>query len=363
MRPRIQLASLVVAMVPCLGTPRLGATPIEEATARDGLYAVLETSLGVVVCRLEFEKVPVTVGNFVGLAEGQQPFVDAHGRWVQRRFYDGTRFHRVVPGFVVQGGCPVEGGEGPGYGFLHEFDSSLRHDSAGVLSMASSRADDNGSQFFITLAPAPHLNDQQSVFGHVVLGFAVLEAMDSIYTAEPNGAPPRPIVLQHVGIERRGTAAQEFDAVRAFARQSEVRARRDAQRRARVAAFRARLEADRRRAQRSRSGLLYLVIESGQGRPPQRGDRVALQCTGYIADDGQRFWSTEDGGEPLRAVLGRDHVIKAWEEAFSSMRRGEKRRLIVPPDLGYGWSGHPAAGVPAGATLVFDVELLDIERR
>lgn len=136
---------------------------------QDGLYAEISTPKGVITCRLEFEKAPLTVASFVGLAEGSL------GPAPRKPFFDGLTFHRVVPGFVIQGGDPLGTGEGgPGYAFADEFAPGLRHDSAGVLSMANDGPDTNGSQFFITLAPAERLDFLHSVFGRTVRGAEVL---------------------------------------------------------------------------------------------------------------------------------------------------------------------------------------------
>jgi peptidylprolyl isomerase len=174
--------------------------------------------------------------------------------------------------------------------------------------------------------------------------------------------PVSEILLRSVRIVRTGDAARDFDAEAAFARQADVRARREAASRAASATFRAQLERDLAQAVRTASGLLYLVLAPGSGEPPRPGDTVVTECTGWLEKDGTRFWSTSDGGAPFRVKVGAGKLIKAWEEAFGEMRPGEKRRLIVPPELGYGAQGNVRAGIPANATLVFDVELVDIER-
>jgi peptidylprolyl isomerase len=340
------------------------ADPVDDATAADGIYAVFETTLGTFVCRLEPTKVPVTVGNFVGLAEGTKEFRDPRtGAMVHRRFYDGLKFHRVLPSFVVQGGDPKgDGTGGPGYEFIDEFDPSLHFDAAGMLAMANAGPDKNGSQFFVTLAATPHLNGRHSIFGGVILGMDVVQAMaKQPRTGLDRSIPVTDIVMRKVRIVRSGDAAVAFDATAAFARQAELRARRLETERAASEAFRARLAQDRARATRAPSGLLYIVVGPGSGEPPRAGDTISTHCTGFL-EDGKRFWSTHDSGEPFRVVIGVGKVIKAWEEAYLEMRPGEQRRLIVPPELGYGAQGNPRAGIPGNSTLVFDVELLAVER-
>jgi cyclophilin family peptidyl-prolyl cis-trans isomerase len=148
----------------------------------DGLYAEMNTNKGTILLQLEFEKTPVTVGNFVGLAEGTRPYSKDGGKPEDpdgQPYYDGLIFHRVIPNFMIQGGCPMGAGMGgPGYKFEDEFDDSLQHDDPGILSMANSGPGTNGSQFFITHKATPHLNGMHTVFGRVVTGQDVVDAIE-----------------------------------------------------------------------------------------------------------------------------------------------------------------------------------------
>jgi len=172
-------------------------------TRPPGTYAVLETSQGMIVCRLFENEAPNTVSNFVGLAEGTKEFTDPRsGQKAQRPFYDGLVFHRVIPGFMIQGGCPLGNGTGgPGYSFADEFHSSLRHNRPGKLSMANAGPNTNGSQFFITLAPTPWLDNRHTIFGEVVEGQEVAVKISQA-AREPNDRPRVPVILQKVRIER-----------------------------------------------------------------------------------------------------------------------------------------------------------------
>ena len=158
--------------------------------------AVFDTSLGVFEAELYAKECPETVWNFINLAEGRQE-TDKGGN-----FYDGLMFHRIIEGFVIQGGCPEGTGMGgPGYRFKDEFNPSLRHDSAGVLSMANAGPGTNGSQFFITLAATPHLNNRHSVFGKVIQGIDVVGKIGAVPTG-PGDKPLEPVVMNKVTIQR-----------------------------------------------------------------------------------------------------------------------------------------------------------------
>jgi peptidyl-prolyl cis-trans isomerase A (cyclophilin A) len=168
-----------------------------------GTYAVFETSLGTVVCRLLEKEAPKTVANFIDLAEGKKEFTDPKtGERVKRNFYDGLKFHRVIPKFMIQGGCPRgDGRGGPGYQFADEFHPSLRHAKAGRLSMANSGPNTNGSQFFITVAATPWLDNRHTIFGEVVEGQDVADKISNV-PRDAGDQPSTPVVLERVKIER-----------------------------------------------------------------------------------------------------------------------------------------------------------------
>jgi cyclophilin family peptidyl-prolyl cis-trans isomerase len=173
--------------------------PITKSDYREDVarpVAVFETSMGRFEAELYAAECPETVWNFINLAEGRQETAKGGN------FYDGLTFHRVIEGFVIQGGCPDgNGAGGPGYQFIDEFDPSLRHAAAGVLSMANAGPGTNGSQFFVTLAPTPHLDDRHSVFGKVIAGNEVIDEIGSVATG-PMDRPLEPVVINKVTIRR-----------------------------------------------------------------------------------------------------------------------------------------------------------------
>lgn len=169
-----------------------------------GTYAHFDTNEGTFIVRLFEKEAPLTVGNFVGLAEGTKEWTDPRtGRKSTAPFYDGIIFHRVIDGFMIQGGDPLgQGYGGPGYTFADEFHPGLRHTRAGILSMANAGPNTNGSQFFITLGPTPHLDNRHSVFGEVVEGLDVVKRIGKVATKKPGDRPVKDVVINHVRIER-----------------------------------------------------------------------------------------------------------------------------------------------------------------
>lgn len=311
----------------------------------DGLYAQMDTNKGSILIELEFQKAPLTVINFVGLAEGTKQ----HNRGEGERFYDGLTFHRVIEDFMIQGGDP-EGNSrgGPGYRFPDEFDLSLTHDGPGVLSMANAGPDTNGSQFFITHQEVHHLDYKHAVFGHVIEGMDVVNSI-------ANGD-----LIERVTIIRQGEEAQAFTADQtAFEaaieanRERQVAFQRDLQQAIEEAAA-ARIPG----AQRSSSGIYYQITQEGSGAMPSAGDTVSIHYTGEFLD-GQVFDSSRSRG-PLEVAIGVGRLISGWDETVLQMKVGETRQVVIPPNLAYGAQG--ASGViPPNAWLYFEIELLEVK--
>ncbi len=317
-----------------------------EKKLADGMYAKFVTNKGDIICELEYVKTPITVANFVGLAEGTKELGGGAGK-AGTRFYDNLTFHRVIKDFMIQGGCPLGTGTGgPGYTFPDEIDSSLKHNKPGTLSMANAGPGTNGSQFFITHVPTPHLDGKHTVFGHVVSGMDVVNKIQ------------KDDKLETIEIIRVGTDAKAFKsdqaAFDALLESQESRAKEKE-----LAAMEEAMEQIKGKypdAITTETGLKYVVTAEGSGDTPASGAMVKVHYTGKLLD-GTKFDSSVDRGTPIDFPVGEGRVIKGWDEALLTMKKGEKRTLIIPANLGYGPSGR--GPIPPNATMIFDVELID----
>lgn len=335
----------------------------------DGLYAQIETAKGVITIKLEFEKAPLTVMNFMGLIEGTKPN-DVKG--AGEPYYDGLKFHRVVPNFVIQGGDPTgTGSGGPGYRFPDEFHRDLLHTIEGTLSMANSGPATNGSQFFITHTATPHLDFRHSVFGYVIDGMDVVNAI-----REGD-------VMDKVTIIRKGKAADAF--VYSDAKWAEYTANAPVQNKEQMELLRKEKEAkDLKKVEGIKAakagkteyksflkglatelcedgqvmeagdGLFFCVTEFGDGAKPKAGQKVKAKYKGSFPG-GAKF---DEGVYEFELVTG--SVIEGWHVGFAELNKGAKATLVIPYWLGYGDRPQFGGQMPAYSTLIFEVELLDI---
>lgn len=309
---------------------------------QDGLYAKFNTTKGEILVALEYKKTPGTVGNFVALAEGNlENSVKPQGT----PYYNGLKFHRVIPDFMIQGGCPQGSGSGnPGYQFDDEFHPDLKHNTSGVLSMANAGPGTNGSQFFITHVETPWLDNKHTVFGKVQSGQDVVNAI-----AQGD-------VIESIEIIRVGADAKAFNAVEAFRTFEGAREKRLAEAKA---ASDAELDKIAKGFNKTDSGLRYQIIQEGKGEKAEKGKTVSVHYKGQLVD-GTVFDSSYKRNQPIEFPVGVGQVIPGWDEGICLLNVGDKARLVIPSDLGYGSRG--AGGViPPDATLIFDVELMDVK--
>ena len=305
------------------------------------LIAHFHTNRGTISVELFYDKTPMTVGNFVALAQGIQK---NHAKKLATPYYDGLSFHRVIKDFMVQGGDPQgTGAGGPGYQFPDEFHPDLRHDGPGVLSMANAGPGTNGSQFFITHVETSWLDDKHTVFGRVRSG---QEIVDAIRQGD---------VLERLEIETTSEKAAQFDALAAFAAGMEqVEEGKKAAKEAAKAAIAEAVEG----MEETASGLFYKILTQGKGPQPSKGQQVKVHYTGMLMD-GSVFDSSVQRGQPIGIAIGVGQVIQGWDEGILMLNEGSKARFVIPSELGYGSRG--AGGViPPNATLIFDVELVKV---
>jgi cyclophilin family peptidyl-prolyl cis-trans isomerase len=365
----------------------------------EGIFAEIYTNKGKIALQLEFQKTPITVANFITLAEGKNEFVtnDRKGK----PYYDGLKFHRVIANFMIQGGCPLGTGAGdPGYKFKDEFDPSLKHDKPGILSMANSGPATNGSQFFITHKDTPWLNNKHSVFGHVIEGQKVVDAI-----AQDD-------VIEKVEIVRKGKLAKNFNAEKVFSEymkmkpeldkqeaeenriKAEAAAKLEAEKRQKdaeakaiadkemkeklgplLAAKVAELAALKAKTTTTASGLQYSILQKGTGVKPTEGKDIYVHYAGYL-EDGTLFDSSyeainkmygkfdqnranQNGYQPFPFKYGsKGGLIPGFLEGINNMNFNDKAIFFIPANLGYGERG---AGnvIPPNSNIIFEVEILE----
>lgn len=352
----IILAAASVSLLSC--TPIYKKMNVDKETyegLKDGLYANIQTTKGNLIVKFEDKKSPVTVANFVGLAEGK---IDNKAKAKGVPFYDGTIFHRVIKDFMIQGGDPQGTGMGdPGYKFEDE-KNDLKHTGKGILSMANSGPNTNGSQFFITEVATPWLDGRHTIFGEVVKG---TETIDAIANVE-KGAQDKPktdVVLEKVSIFSKGDEYKNYDAAKTFREgKDKIAANNKAMAEKAEAEAKKALEELKAGMQITESGLYYKITKKTEGKAPKAGDNVQVHYAGKLTN-GTEFDSSFKRNEPLEFPVGTGRVIKGWDEGILLLKEGETATLLIPPAMGYGERG--AGGViPPNAWLIFDVELVKV---
>jgi peptidylprolyl isomerase len=326
-----------VQMISCSKKPEL----------KDGLYARIETDKGDIYVQLEYEKAPLTVMNFVGLAEGK---LKNSFRGPGEPFYDGLTFHRVEKGFVIQGGDPKGNGTGgPGYQFPNETHPELKHDRPGIVAMANAGPNTNGSQFYITMAATPHLDGHYNVFGHVVAGMDVVKAIEK-------GDRMKKVEILRIGEKARQfqVSQEKFDSLRAA--QLKKLEEEEARKLENQIAFIQKKYPD---LKKSPEGIYYKLLKKGKGKKPKPGQTAVVHYRGTFLN-GREFDSSYRRNQPFQFMVGAGRVIRGWDMTLQDMRIGEKRFIILPPELAYGKRG---AGnvIPPNSFLVFEIELIDIK--
>ncbi|MER3376484.1 MAG: peptidylprolyl isomerase [Allomuricauda sp.] len=351
-----------------------GCKSSKYAELGDGIFADIQTTKGDIIVKLEFEKTPVTVANFVSLAEGNSPFVS--DEFKEKKFYDGVAFHRIIKDFMIQGGDPSGTGSGSiGYTFKDEFNDSLLHSKKGILSMANRGPKTNTSQFFITHKATPWLDGKHTVFGEVVQGMDVVDSIANVETGQGD-KPKVDVVMNKVEIVRNGKEARKFDAVQVMSAYFE-------EAKAEEAAFKkmkedlvAEFAQQKEEAEETPTGLKIFTLVNGEGEQPAEGQQVLVNYAGYLPS-GELFDSNiqeiaekfnqlnparrdQGGYTPFPMEYGPEaRLIPGFKEGLQTMKVGDKVRLFIPSHLGYGAQG--GGPIPPNSDLIFDLEITGIQ--
>lgn len=331
-----------------------GCSPMSESMkaieGKDGVFAIMETSQGDIVLELHYKQTPLTVTNFVGLAEGK--LTAAKGK----PFYDGLKFHRVISkangdgqDFMIQGGDPAGNGTGgPGYKFPDEFVDELRHTGPGILSMANAGPGTNGSQFFITHVATPWLDGKHTVFGKVVAG-------QDIVNKTKQGD-----LIKKVTIVRQGEDAKNFTATQEDF-DNRLKELKEKNRKAKEEAFKKTIEMVEKKfagSTKTPDGIYYTITKEGNGDKIGGRKTVTVKYKGYLMND--QVFDSSEFHEPLEFITAGGKMIPGFDMMVQDMKLNEKRTIVLPPDLAYGEAG--AGGViPGNAYIAFDVEVIKVK--
>ena len=305
-----------------------------------GLYAEIKSNKGDILLKLEYLKTPITVANFVSLAEGNNDYVSKEFK--NKEFYNGITFHRVIPDFMIQTGDPTKTGSGgPGYRFNDEI-TDLTHYKPGILSMANAGVNTNGSQFFITHKATPWLDGKHTVFGEVIKGQNIV---DSIKQND---------IIEKLSIIKKGKEAKMFNAPKVISNYFEEKEKIIEKRRFEEKEL---IKNIVKGMTKTSSGLWYKIIENSIKPKPKNGEMVKVHYTGMLLN-GEVFDSSYTRNMPIEFILGTGRVIKGWDEGISLIPIGASAKLVIPSNLAYGERG--AGGViPPNSTLVFEIEVIE----
>ncbi|WP_404981359.1 peptidylprolyl isomerase [Capnocytophaga granulosa] len=344
---------------------------------KDGLYADIQTNYGDMLAELYYKATPGTVANFVSLAEGTNTYVADSLKG--KRYYDGTKSHRVIKNFMLQAGDRTATGEGdPGYKFADEFVDTLRYTRKGQLGMANSGPATNGSQFFITEVATDWLNFRHTIFGQVIQGEDVISKITSVKTSAQD-RPVDPVVIKKVEIIRVGKDAQKWDAPKvfdAFMKEQNAKAQKLESQKEKNLALMAEQEA---KAVAQPSGIKILKLKEGNGVKPQIGSDVLVNYAGFLRATGDLFDTNiaeiakeNDAYDAARAADPQyGYIPYAWKyspevgliagfkEALLSMKVGDRIRVFIPSALAYGKQGFGNGVIPPDADLMFEIEIVD----
>lgn len=358
-------------------TANLCACKTQYPDLEDGIYAEFITNKGVMLAKLHYDKAPITVANFVALAEGTNTMVKAE--YKKKKYYNGLIFHRVIDKFMIQGGDPTGTGYGnPGYKFNDEIHPELKHDKPGVLSMANSGPNTNGSQFFIMEVAKPFLDNKYNVFGQIVNGIHI---QDSISNVKTNSAdrPLDDVVIEELNIIRKGKVAKKFDAPHIFTNHfgeiEKLKKEKEAKTKAILETTNKKFKQQKEKAVTLPSGLKYTVTKKGTGEKLSENTIVSTHYAVYF-ESGKLLETSKleiaealdvvnqkrknaNGYQPIEADISPNApMIAGFKEGLQQLNVGDKATLFIPYHLAYGEAGNRA--IPGKSNIIFEVEILEI---
>lgn len=350
----------------------LGSCQTKYPDLDKGLYAEFVTSNGTFVAKLYHDQTPLTVANFADLAEGTNGMVSEEFK--EKKFYNGLTFHRVMDNFMIQGGDHLANGTGnPGYKFPDEFVDTLKHDRPGILSMANGGPNMNGSQFFVTLAPTPWLDGKHSVFGEIVMGQDVVNAIGKVETIKPGDKPVTTVTINEVNIINKGnvkvpsfTEAMEQIEMDKKEKQEAIKKVADVKMKE--------FAALKTQAETRDSGLQVYYNKRSKGQKPAEGTKVLMNYAGYFEDGrifdtnllerAEVYQMVNEARKAANAYIPSEtdyskeaQLVSGFREGLLEMSYGDKVTIFVPSHLGYGANGYPGF-IPPNSDLVFELELV-----